>query len=180
MGAKPLTVYENGAPAVTIAIAPTGDQIHIATTCDANLTISVPGAPCRPIITHADGSLITSDQPAHPGELIALYAFGLGATDPGLAAGDASPSPAQPVVTRFNLSFEAAIPILPSERRSFEPVFARLTARFAGLYQINFFAPGPPVPFAPPDCTTFNSPNGNVAITVRGRSSDTASFCVSP
>jgi hypothetical protein len=51
---------------------------------------------------------------------------------------------------------------------------------FSGLYQINFFAPAPPVPFAPGDCNTFNSPNGNVALTVRSNSSDTASLCVLP
>ena len=39
-----LTIYENGVAAVKVAIAPTPDQIHIATTCDANLTTPVPRA----------------------------------------------------------------------------------------------------------------------------------------
>jgi uncharacterized protein (TIGR03437 family) len=174
-----LTIYENGVAAVTVAIAPTSDQVHIATTCDANLTTPEPGAPCRPVIAHADGSLVTPDTPAHTGELLVLYAFGLGATSPGMAAGDAATS-AQPAAITPSLSSEAAIAILPSERRSFAPAFAGLTVGFSGLYQINFFAPAPPMPFAPGDCTTFNSPNGNIALTVRGSSSDTASLCVAP
>jgi len=51
---------------------------------------------------------------------------------------------------------------------------------FWGLYQINFFAPAPPLPYCTGACTTFNSPNGNVALTVRRNSSDTASLCVLP
>jgi uncharacterized protein (TIGR03437 family) len=173
-----LTLYEDGTAVVTISIAPTSDQIHIATTCDANITIPEPGALCRPIIAHADGSLVTPDKPAHTGELLLLYAFGLGATNPGMAAGDAATS-AQPVAITPSLSYEAAIPTRASERRSFSSIFAGLTVGFAGLYQINFFAPAPPDFFAT-DCTTFSSPNGNVALTVRRSSSDTASFCVFP
>ncbi len=174
-----LTIYENGVAAVTVAIAPTTDQIHIATTCDANLTTPAPGAPCRPVIAHSDGSLVTPDAPAKAGELLVLYAYGLGATTPGMAAGDAATS-AQPVVTMPLLSAEAAIALLPSTRRLLTPAFAGLTVGFSGLYQINFFAPTPPVPFAPVDCNTFNSPNGNVALTVRLSTSDTASVCVAP
>jgi uncharacterized protein (TIGR03437 family) len=174
-----LTIYENGEAAVTVAIAPTTDQIHIATTCDANLTTPEPGAPCRPVIAHADGSLVTPDTPAHGGELLILYAFGLGATSPGMAAGEAATS-AQPAAFTLMLSSEAAIAIIPSERRSFAPAFAGLVVGFAGLYQVNFFAPAPPLPFAPGDCKAFDSPNGNVALTVRVNSSDTASLCVLP
>lgn len=174
-----LTIYENNIAAVTIAIAPTPDQIHIATTCDANLTTPVPGALCRPVVAHADGSLVTPDSPAHTGELLVLYAFGLGATGPGMAAGDAATS-AQPATVAPSLSSEAAITTLASERLSFAPVFAGLVMGFSGLYQINFFAPAPPLPYGTGACTTFNSPNGNVALTIRVNSSDTASLCVVP
>jgi uncharacterized protein (TIGR03437 family) len=174
-----LTLYENEIPAVTVKIGPTADQIHIVTSCDANLTVPVPGALCRPIIAHADGSLVTRDLPAHPGELLVLYAFGLGSTNPGMASGDAATS-AQPATATVSLSSEAAITILPSERRVFNPIFAGLTVGFSGLYQINFLAPAPPTPFGPGDCNTFDSPNGNVALTVRANSSDTAAFCVYP
>jgi uncharacterized protein (TIGR03437 family) len=174
-----LSIHENGAVAVTVTIAPTSDQIHIATTCDANLTTPVPGALCRPIIAHADGSLVTPDTPAKAGELLVLYAYGLGATTPGMASGDAATS-AQPAVITPLLSSEAAIALLPSTRQLLTPAYAGLAVGFSGLYQINFFAPTPPVPFGPGDCNTFDSPNGNVALTVRFSSSDTASLCVMP
>lgn len=176
-----LTVSENDAPAVTISIAPMPSQIHIATTCDANLVVSPPGAPCRTLIAHADGSLVTSDQPAHAGEEIVLYAFGLGAAPPGVVTGDASPQPAQPIGSPPVLWFEPANLDVPGERQRADPLFAGLTPGFAGLYQINFLAPAPPLPFAPDSCSTFNSPSGNVAVTVRGYlSADTGSFCVAP
>ena len=61
----------------------------------------------------------------------------------------------------------------PGRPRSLGP--ASLAARgFSGLYQLNFLTPSPPTPFAPAACSTFNSPNGNVALTVRASSSDTA------
>ena len=176
-----LTVSENGVKAVTIPIAPTTDQIHVATTCDANLTTSTPGAPCRPVIAHADGTFVTPDSPAHTGEQVVLYAFGLGPAPPGLVAGAASSSTPQPIVNQFHLLFEPANPNRPGERLLADPVFVGLTPGFAGLYQINFFAPAPPLAFAPADCSTFDSPNGNVAIQLRGgASSDTAAFCVYP
>jgi uncharacterized protein (TIGR03437 family) len=174
-----MTLSVNNVVAVTLPIAPTPDQIHVATTCDANLTTPAPGALCRPVVAHIDGSLVTPDQPAHTGELLVLYAFGLGATNPGMAAGDAATS-AQPAVAALSMSTEAAIGDVPSTRQIVQPVFAGLTVGFSGLYQINFFAPPPPTPFAPAACSTFNSPNGNVALTVRANSSDTARFCVYP
>lgn len=176
-----LTVYRYGIAATTVAIAPVVDQVHIATTCDSNIATPVAGALCRPLITHADGSLVTPDQPAHPSELLVLYAFGLGAAPPGVVTGEASPAQPETMTLLPRLLFGPAISTRSGERNSVEPVFAGLAAGFAGLYQINFFAPQPPPQFAPADCTTFTSPNGNVAVTLSGQvSADTASFCVYP
>jgi len=169
-----LTVYENEVAVAKIAIAPVPDQIHIATTCDANLTTPVPGARCLPVIAHEDGSPVTADHPAHPGELLVLYAFGLGGVPPGVSAGDASPPAADPLLPSLSLSLESALRNWPSERRIVKPEFVGLTPGFAGLYQINFFLPRPP--FAMP---TFNSPTGPVSLTVGGQTSaDTAIFDV--
>ena len=138
-----LTISETGGLSATISLSPMFDQPHIATTCDVKLSSSAPGSLCVPDVTHGDGSLVTPDHPAHTGEELVLYAFGLGSTVPGLGAGEASPVPAQPVVDTSTLTTEAAIPIIPSERQSFAPLFAGLTPGFAGLYQVNFLAPVP-------------------------------------
>src|SRR5712691_9051622 len=169
-----LTVYENEMPVAKIAIAPVPDQIHIATTCDSNLTTPVPGARCRPVIAHGDGSLVSPDHPAHPGELLVLYAFGLGGAPLGVSAGDASPPAAQPLFPSSFLNLESAFLNWPSDRRTVKPEFIGLSPGFAGLYQINFFVPRPP--FA---TSTFDSPTGRVSVTVGGQTSaDTASFDV--
>jgi uncharacterized protein (TIGR03437 family) len=104
-----LTISESGGSSASISLSPTTNQPHIVTTCDVNVSTSAPGSLCRPVVTHGDGSLVTPEHPAHSGEELVLYAFGLGSTLPGLAGGDASPVPAQPVTGTFMLSSEAAI-----------------------------------------------------------------------
>src|SRR5579863_6702593 len=175
-----LTISESGGSSASISLSPMTDQPHIVTTCDVNVATSAPGSLCRPVVTHGDGSLVTPEHPAHTGEELVLYAFGLGSTLPGLASGDASPVPAQPVTGAFTLTSEAAIQVIQSERQSFAPLFAGLTPGFAGLYQVNFLAPAPPMPFASGDCSTPGTPNGNVVVTLLGDSADRASFCVVP
>ena len=175
-----LTISESGGSSAAISLSPMTNQPHIVTTCDVNVSSSAPGSLCRPVVTHGDGSLVTPDAPAHTGEELVLYAFGLGSTLPGLAEGEASPVPAQPVTGTFTLTSEAAIQTLQSERQSFAPLFAGLTPGFAGLYQVNFLAPAPPMPFASGDCNTPGTPNGNVALTLLGDSADRANFCVVP
>ena len=175
-----LTISESSGSSASISLSPMTDQPHIVTTCDVNVATSAPGSLCRPVVTHGDGSLVTPEHPAHSGEELVLYAFGLGSTLPGLAGGDASPVPAQPVTGTFTLSSEAAIQVIQSERQSFAPLFAGLTPGFAGLYQVNFLAPAPPMPFASGDCSTPGTPNGNVALTLLGDSADRASICVVP
>jgi uncharacterized protein (TIGR03437 family) len=174
-----LTISESGSSA-SISLSPMTNQPHIVTTCDVNVSTSAPGSLCRPVVTHGDGSLVTPEHPAHTGEELVLYAFGLGSTLPGLASGDASLVPAQPVTGAFTLTSEAAIQVIQSERQSFAPLFAGLTPGFAGLYQVNFLAPAPPMPFASGDCSTPGTPNGNVALTLLGDSADRANFCVVP
>jgi uncharacterized protein (TIGR03437 family) len=178
--AATLTISEDGGSSATVSLSPMSNQPHIVTTCDVNVGSPPPGSLCVPVITHADGSRVTPDHKAHTGEELVLYAFGLGATLPGLAEGNASPTPAQPVVDPFTLTSEAAIPIIATERQIFKPLFAGLTPGFAGLYQINFLAPAPPMPFGSGDCIAGDAPNGNVALTILGDSTDKAIFCVAP
>jgi uncharacterized protein (TIGR03437 family) len=52
-----------------------------------------------PVIIHADYSAVTSDKPARPGEILILYAKGLGPTTPSVNPGDPYPSEPLAIVT---------------------------------------------------------------------------------
>jgi len=73
------------------------------------------------------------DHPAAAGEVIEIYALGLGVTDPQVAAGVASPSfpPAQAVQT----------PRVQIGGRDAVVTFAGLAPGWAGLYQVNAIVP---------------------------------------
>lgn len=76
--AATLTIAELGGSSGTISLSPVFDRVHIVTTCDVNVSSPTPGSPCRPVVAQADGSLVTPNHPAHSGEELVLYAFGLG------------------------------------------------------------------------------------------------------
>lgn len=81
----------------------------------------------------ADYSLVTSANPAKPGEYLIMYLVGMGATNPPVASGAASPSsPPAPVTSQPTVT-------VGSQPATVE--FAGLTPGFVGLYQINFQVP---------------------------------------
>jgi len=55
--------------------------------------------PNGPVIIHSDYSAVTSDKPARPGEILILYAKGLGPTTPSVNPGDRYPSEPFAIVT---------------------------------------------------------------------------------
>jgi uncharacterized protein (TIGR03437 family) len=89
------------------------------------------------IATHADGTLLTADSPAHAGDTVVIYLTGLGRTSPNPAPGEI-PFYAGLMVGLGNLQVSlggnAVDPILIK--------YAGLTPGSAGLYQINLFLPG--------------------------------------
>jgi len=118
--------------------------------------------PLPPVVTHADGSLVTASRPAKAGETLVLYAVGLGPTVPMIKSGEAAPIPAPSsyVALRFDFSPDTG----PSFARLIEPLLAStaasggaspnlqvgemtpafLTPGYVGLYQVNFVVPEPP------------------------------------
>jgi len=92
--------------------------------------------PTTVIAIHLDGALVTTDLPARPGELITLFAGGLGQTRPNVVYGR---------VPNFAAQIErlAEIRLLlngePVEQSRIE--YAGITPGFAGLYQINLRLP---------------------------------------
>ncbi|HLK63298.1 MAG TPA: IPT/TIG domain-containing protein [Bryobacteraceae bacterium] len=91
------------------------------------------------IATHADNTLVTADSPARAGEIIVIYATGLGKTAPNTATGEIPWYPAQiSALSSLQVSLGGAV-VDPGLVK-----YAGLTPQSAGLYQINLAIPGNP------------------------------------
>ena len=88
------------------------------------------------IATHADGALLTDASPGQPGEIVVVYATGLGATDPDPEAGEI-PETAAPLQWLNSLSISLNGAALPSAL----VLYAGGTPGCVGLYQLNLQLP---------------------------------------
>jgi uncharacterized protein (TIGR03437 family) len=87
----------------------------------------------QPVVTHADYSLVTAQNPAHAGEAIIIFATGLGPVKPLVPTGVAAPA------TPLSLTM-APYPVTIGGQNA--PVaFDGLAPGFAGLYQVNVIVP---------------------------------------
>lgn len=124
LGKSELVVAREGqrGPIVTIEIAAAAPALF----ADAGYAIA----------THADNTLITSEKPATPGELIVLYAAGMGKTATTPGNGELVPwlSPLADLGA-FHMTLDGAAVA------SGKIYYAGLTPQSAGLYQINFWVP---------------------------------------
>ncbi|MCL5746516.1 MAG: hypothetical protein M1541_21725 [Acidobacteria bacterium] len=80
-----LSISENGTVSKAFRIQPITDDLHILNGCDAfppeHLSL------CNSVVTHEDGTPVTSDSPAKAGETVVIYAVGLGRTTPTVKTG---------------------------------------------------------------------------------------------
>jgi uncharacterized protein (TIGR03437 family) len=107
-----------------------------------------------------DGSAVTTQNPAQPGELVILYATGLGQVTPAVATG-ALPAGASSTVAPVTLTI-GGINVGPQD------FFAGLAGCCVGLNQINAHVP-------------LGVSSGNavpVVLTIGGQSSNTATIAV--
>ena len=132
-----LTPYELTVSSATIQVARQGV---------AGPPVTVPFAATSPaffqwngniaVAQHADGSLISFSSPAQPGEVVVLYAGGLGRTSPDLASGKV-PIMALSILDKPQLQILLdGAPCSP-----WNIWYAGVTPGFAGLYQINLTLP---------------------------------------
>lgn len=88
------------------------------------------------IATQVDGTLLTQASPAHPGDIVVLYATGLGATVPPAIYRQVASAAAQ-LAPGANL--QILLDGVPVDSGAVE--YAGLAPGFAGLYQINLILP---------------------------------------
>ena len=138
-----LVVSQDGSPSRGFFVGTADDSVHVLTNCGIDYYFGT-------CVTHADGSVVTSLSPAKPGEVVTIYATGLGATSPAVGTGQATPTPA-PTVSGINVNLDfhpnagAVRPALltsnPPGVLGSSPAFAGLTPGQVGLYQINVQLP---------------------------------------
>ncbi|HVP49011.1 MAG TPA: hypothetical protein VMT32_20595 [Bryobacteraceae bacterium] len=86
--------------------------------------------------THADGSIITEDHPAHAGETVVVYGTGLGKTDPPLETGSISM-----VAAQIQLLSELQVLVAGAALDPHSVRYAGVTPETPGLYQVNLVLP---------------------------------------
>jgi hypothetical protein len=201
VAAPPFIVREEASDSTTTYVdgISLADQIHVLTACDT-LSSWMPirhfngtGLPCRPMVTHGNGSLVTAKVPAQPGEELVAYAVGLGQTDPPAKTGEIVTA-AAPAATPITLDFNYrpnALPTQPVAANStrgtaIRPLYAGSTPGYVGLYQVNFVVPPVPAGILPCVDVTKNYLPGdvvqsNLTVSIGGASSfDGAGICVAP
>jgi uncharacterized protein (TIGR03437 family) len=173
-----LVVTENGTSGEPLVLVPIQNQIHVVDLCDAP-SPAPSSIPCpASVVTHADGNLVTLSNPARGGEILVLYAFGLGRTTPLVSSGNATPIPAPTGIGLLGFEFGVnAASRSPVSGQSEQPIFVGLTPGFVSLYQVNFR-----VPPIPPGISSCGGPIlSNLTVTLVGStSSDGARICVFP
>jgi uncharacterized protein (TIGR03437 family) len=113
----------NGLPAVTIPMATTAAGFFL---WNNNFAVA----------EHADGSLITATAPAQAGEVIVLFATGLGRTVPDSTSGSV---PTSAATILYASEMQILLNSIPQPAASI--YYAGVTPGFAGLYQINLRLP---------------------------------------
>ncbi len=192
-----VAVSVNGMKTSYFGVQAAQNQVHILPACDVIVggspgSTRVPGLPCAPMITHADGRQVSAILPATAGEELVVYATGLGQTNPPLITGQPA-AQSSPTVATFNLDFNYHPNALGTGPGAVgapvtAPLFAGATKGFIGLYQINFIVPPPPAGSQP--CVNFAEPaviasgtvvQSNLTVSIGSDTSfDGAGICVAP
>ncbi|MBL8213465.1 MAG: hypothetical protein JNK87_22295 [Bryobacterales bacterium] len=106
------------------------------------------------VIVNQDGSLpMPGGRPARPGQVITIYAVGLGATSPAVGTGEGAPA-AEPLA-RVTSPPRVILGNAFQGAEVLQPIFVGLTPGLVGLYQVNVILPA-------------ETPTGDVFISLEG------------
>jgi uncharacterized protein (TIGR03437 family) len=97
-------------------------------------------APGILVISKADYSVVSASNPAHAGDVLLVWAIGMGTTSPAVTEGQPAPtSPLAMLVDTPAISFGTGIAtIVPATTA---PIYSLLAPTYAGLYQIAVTVP---------------------------------------
>ena|SRR5579872_4119839 len=75
-----LNVKANGVSGPDFTVQVSGEAPHLLNSCDTIFGGGpiLSGSGCNPVITHADGTVVSYASPAKVGERVVVYALGLG------------------------------------------------------------------------------------------------------
>jgi uncharacterized protein (TIGR03437 family) len=140
-----------GVPAPLYYVSPNQINLQVPTSLSegaSNLILNVNGqsltrvvraVALRPgifAVTHAsDFSLVTPQNPAQPGEYLAVFCTSLGPTSPSVPAGQANPLAPAPLPSPVTVNLQGAEVPTPASS------YAGLAPGTVGLYQVNFQLP---------------------------------------
>ena len=172
-----LAVSRNGVESAPVLAYTVESAPRVARSCDYKFYAYQ--FDCRAMITHADGRLVTAREPAKSGEILVMYALGLGRTIP---PGQTGAAPAEPLAVeipvRLLMDFSPNAPPKPQGYAPIvRPLYVGAVPGFAGLYQINFRVP--PIPPGTPLCGGYYIYT-NLTVNVSGVTQDGAGICVEP
>jgi uncharacterized protein (TIGR03437 family) len=125
-GVAGVTVERGGVPSATVGAAVLADSPGIFT---YQRTAEI----ADPVVVHADGAVVSPQNPARPGEVVVIYATGIGSLTNPPATGEGAP--AEPLAVS---AVEAGVMV---GNLTAEVLFAGLTPGYVGLLQINVQLP---------------------------------------
>jgi uncharacterized protein (TIGR03437 family) len=185
-----LVIMADGESSDPFLLQPVSVSSHVVTTCDLDSTVKVQS--CDRVAFHSDGIRVDAAAPAKPGEVITVYAFGLGQTYPSVPTGKPSPVAADvggsgvlrvwTTIRNEPLNASPTAPRYYSVEAMTHPNganlrFAGLAPGFVGLYQINIEVPSSFQPIMP--CGADIRANAVMLVNTK-QGSEVVPFCVQP
>ena len=185
-----VTVMQAGVAVARSEMVAVATSPHVLNSCDTSVSpflsddvkIGQLQAQCDPIVAHPNGTIVTGGNPAHLGEIVAIYATGLGAGISSALIGTPAPKGGVAVdrsTIGVGFDFNPAIDPSPSDvPAQTQPVYVGLTGGLVGTYQINVRLPHSP-PANARTCGGFADTNVGVNLGFAGIDSmTTVRLCV--